>query len=213
MNVETYITVMTLAVVLSLDAFSVAVCKGLAMKKITFGKAAVVGTWFGVFQAVMPLIGYYILTLLGRFFDIDAYDHWIAFALLVFLGVNMIREACSSKDEAEQTDSLKFGNMFMLALATSIDAMAAGVGFAADENITAKPYNIIIAVVLIGITTFLLSVVGVKFGNIFGSKYEKKAQIVGGAVLILLGIKSLLDAYGIIDLAFSKIKELINIII
>ena len=163
-----YITTVFLAIALSMDAFAVAVCKGLAMKKATLGKAAIVGAWFGGFQALMPLVGYFAIELVGEFFPIEQYDHWIALVLLVLIGANMIREALS-EDEEEQTDSLRFGNMLMLAFATSIDAMASG---AALPDI-----NVFVAVSIIGALTFAFSAVGVKIGNVFGSKYEKRAEI------------------------------------
>ncbi len=188
-----YITTVFLAIALSMDAFAVAVCKGLAMKKVTFGKAAIVGAWFGGFQAIMPLVGYFAIEILNNFFPIDKYDHWIALVLLVLIGANMIREALSSKDE-EQTDSLRFGNMLLLAFATSIDAMASGAAL--------PEINVFLAVTIIGVLTFGFSALGVKIGNAFGSKYEKKAEIVGGCILILLGIYNVLEGVGIIPELF-----------
>ena len=188
-----YITTVFLAIALSMDAFAVAVCKGLAMKKATFGKAAIVGAWFGGFQALMPLVGYFAIELIGEFFPVEQYDHWIALVLLVLIGANMIREALSEEEE-EQTDSLRFGNMLMLAFATSIDAMASG---AALPDI-----NVFVAVSIIGILTFAFSAAGVKIGNVFGSKYEKRAEIVGGCILILLGIYNVLEGVGIIPELF-----------
>lgn len=177
-----------LAVGLSMDAFAVSVCKGLAMKNITIKKAAVVGLWFGGFQALMPFIGY----LLGRQFEryITAIDHWIAFVLLGLIGVNMIREALSSEEE-EADDSLDIKTMFLLAVATSIDALAVGITFAFLK------VNILSAVSFIGCTTFLLSAAGVKIGNVFGTKYKSKAEIAGGVILILIGIRILLEHLGI----------------
>ncbi len=188
-----YITTVLLAVALSMDAFAVAVCKGLAMKKVTFGKAAIVGAWFGGFQAAMPLVGYFAIKLLGEFFPIDKFDHWIALVLLVLIGANMIREALSKKEE-EQSDSLRFGNMLMLAFATSIDAMASGAAL--------PEINVFVAVAIIGVLTFGFSMLGVKIGNVFGSKYEKKAEIVGGCILILLGIYNVLEGVGFIPEIF-----------
>ncbi len=188
-----YITTVLLAVALSMDAFAVAVCKGLAMKKVTFGKAAIVGAWFGGFQAAMPLVGYFAITLLNEFFPVEKYDHWIAFVLLLLIGANMIREALS-KAEEETDDSLRFGNMLMLAFATSIDAMASG---AALPDI-----NVFVAVSIIGVLTFGFSMLGVKIGNVFGSKYEKKAEIVGGCILILLGLYNVLEGMGVIPEIF-----------
>lgn len=174
-----------LAVGLSMDAFAVSVCKGLAMEKCNFWKAAVCGVWFGGFQALMPAIGY----LLGYRFRgyITAVDHWIAFGLLVFIGGNMIREAVSGEEE-EADDSLDVKTMLLLAVATSIDALAVGVTFAflPDTNITA-------AVLFIGVVTFVLSAIGVKVGNVFGSRYKNKAEFAGGLILIILGIKILVE--------------------
>lgn len=179
-----------IAVGLSMDAFAVSICKGLAMQKISVRKAAIIGLWFGGFQALMPLIGYF----LGSQFEqyIRAVDHWIAFALLAFIGISMIREALSEKEEAAD-DSLAVKTMFLLAVATSIDALAAGVSFAFLQA------DIIPAVVLIGITTFVLSMAGVKTGNVFGLRYKAKAEIAGGIILILMGVKILLEHLGILS--------------
>lgn len=179
-----------IAVGLSMDAFAVSVCKGLAMKKCTFGKAGIVGLWFGAFQAGMPLIGY----LLGvQFKDfITSVDHWIAFVLLAFIGGNMVWEALSDNEEEGTNASLDMKTMFALAVATSIDALAVGVTFAFLR------VNIIPAVSFIGITTFVISFAGVKIGNVFGVKYKNKAEIVGGIILILIGVKILLEHLGIL---------------
>jgi putative Mn2+ efflux pump MntP len=189
------ITLFTLAVGLSMDAFAVSICKGLAMRKITFGKAAIVGLWFGGFQGLMPLIGY----LLGvQFKDkITAIDHWIAFVLLAIIGINMIREAAGGDDDdVEACDcdnaSLAFRDMLLLAVATSIDALAVGITFAFLD------VNIISAVSFIAVVTFTLSAIGVKVGNVFGTRYKSKAEIVGGVILILLGIKILFEHLGIL---------------
>ncbi len=178
-----------LATGLSMDAFAVSVCKGLAMKKLEFKNMAIVGLWFGGFQALMPAIGYF----LGVQFknQITAIDHWIAFVLLGIIGANMIKEACSKDDEEEVKANLDVKTMFMLAIATSIDALAVGITFAFLS------VNLVHAVSFIGITTFILSAVGVGIGNIFGTKYKAKAEITGGIILILLGIKILLEHLGI----------------
>lgn len=180
-----------LAVGLSMDAFAVSVCKGLAMKQAPVKAQLVCGAWFGGFQALMPLIGYYLGTL---FIDaISAIDHWIAFGLLVLIGINMLREALG-KDEEETSDAdLSVKTMFIMAVATSIDALAVGISLA-----MAGVSNIYLAVLLIGLTTFVLSAVGVKVGTIFGSRYEKKAEVVGGIILILLGFKILLEHLGVL---------------
>lgn len=178
-----------IAVGLSMDAFAVAICKGLAMKKITIKKALIVGLWFGGFQGLMPAIGY----LLGTQFEkyITNIDHWIAFVLLFIIGGNMIKEALS-KEEEKANDSLAFKEMLLLALATSIDALAVGVTFAFLK------VQIIPAVSFIGVITFTLSAIGVKIGNIFGSRYKSKAELAGGIILILMGCKILLEHLGIL---------------
>ncbi|HIY63566.1 MAG TPA: manganese efflux pump MntP family protein [Candidatus Mediterraneibacter stercoripullorum] len=178
-----------LAVGLSMDAFAVSVCKGLAMPKITLKKTLIVGIWFGGFQALMPALGY----LLGvQFRDkITAIDHWIAFILLGLIGANMIKEACSGECEQEN-DSLDFRTMLLLAVATSIDALAVGITFA-FLNV-----HLLWAVSFIGVTTFTLSAIGVKIGNIFGTRYKSKAELAGGIILIVLGCKILLEHLGIL---------------
>lgn len=179
-----------LAVGLSMDAFAVSICKGLAMKKASWKAQLCCGAWFGGFQALMPLIGYFLGTL---FIDaISAIDHWVAFGLLVTIGVNMLREALGSEEETADAD-LSVKTMFIMAVATSIDALAVGISLA-----MAGVANIWLAVLLIGATTFALSAIGVKVGNVFGSRYEKKAEIVGGVILILLGVKILLEHLGVI---------------
>ena len=176
-----------IAVGLSMDAFAVSVCKGLAMPKCTFKKAAIVGLWFGGFQALMPAIGY----ILGAQFQetIASIDHWIAFILLALIGGNMIHEALDN-DEEEADASLDVKTMFLLAVATSIDALAIGITFAFLK------VNIIPAVCFIGSVTFIISFAGVKIGNVFGARYKNKAEIVGGVILILLGLKILLEHLG-----------------
>ncbi len=179
-----FFTLLLLAFGLSMDAFAVSVCKGLAMKRITAKGAVTVGLYFGLFQAGMPLLGFF----LGSFFQsrLAAFDHWISFALLSFIGARMIQESFS-KEQKPESSSLSAGNMLMLSVATSIDALAVGVTFAfLNVNL---PY----AVTFIGLTTFSLSVIGVRLGNIFGAKYKSRAELVGGAVLIALGIKILVE--------------------
>ena len=221
-----------LAIGLSMDAFAVSICKGLALPKINLKSAGIVGLWFGAFQALMPLIGY----LLGVNFRsyIVSIDHWIAFVLLALIGANMIKEALSDDDEEEEVeirnlkrgseegtigvcsldscsisptgqvalsrekdsvmkDILGFKTMFLLAIATSIDALAVGITFA-FLNV-----NLILAIALIGSITFFLSVIGTKVGNIFGDRYENKAELLGGVILIFLGIKILLEHLNIIN--------------
>lgn len=185
-----FVELFILAVGLSMDAFAVSICKGLAMKKASWKAQLCCGAWFGGFQALMPLIGYFLGTL---FIDaISAIDHWVAFGLLVIIGVNMLREALGNEEETADAD-LSVKTMFIMAVATSIDALAVGISLA-----MAGVANIWLAVLLIGATTFLLSAIGVKVGNVFGSRYEKKAEIVGGVILILLGVKILLEHLGVI---------------
>ena len=185
-----FISLLMLAVGLSMDAFAVAVCKGLALKKITLRHALIVGLWFGIFQALMPLLGY---LLASQFRDyITAYAHWVAFALLVLIGGNMIREAIFEKEEAETDSALSFRSMLPLAVATSIDALAVGVTFAF------LAVRVLPAVCLIGAVTLVLSMVGVKLGNLFGSRWRSRAELVGGVILVLLGLKILLEHLGIL---------------
>ena len=186
------IELLLIAVGLSMDAFSVSICKGLTTKRFSWRMALTCGVWFGFFQALMPTVGYF----LGAQFQeiIEAYDHWIAFGLLFLIGANMIREAVwGKKEEGEDNDSLDFKTMFLLAIATSIDALAVGVSFAC---IQVKLWS---SVLIIGFTTFLFSVLGVQIGYMFGSKYEKLAGVFGGIILILIGLKILLEHLGIIN--------------
>ena len=186
----TLLELFILAVGLSMDAFAVSVCKGLALGKIKVKHCLIVGAWFGGFQALMPLIGWF----LGSRFEqyIRAFDHWVAFGLLVAIGANMLREALSGEEEKADA-SLAFKTMLVMAVATSIDALAVGITFAFLR------VRILPAVLFIGVTTFLLSMLGVKAGSLFGEKYQKKAEIAGGVILILLGIKILLEHLGVIS--------------
>ena len=182
---------------LAMDAFAVAVCKGLSMKKINYGHAFMIALFFGVFQAMMPFLGWALGT---QFKDyIVSVDHWIAFVLLAIIGGKMLKEAFESgKEDEEKADDdggkLNYKELFLLAIATSIDALAVGVTFA-FLNV-----NIYLAIAIIGVVTFLLSFVGVVIGNIFGSKFEKGAQIAGGVILIGIGLKILLEHLGILKL-------------
>ncbi len=173
-----------IAVGLSMDAFAVAVCKGLSLKQMNLKTAVIVGLYFGGFQAAMPLAGY----LLGTSFKdaIASFDHWIAFILLAIIGGNMIREALNPEEE-KCSDSVAFSEMVVLAVATSIDALAVGVTFAFLQ------VSILPAVSFIGIITFALSVLGVKAGNVFGSRYKSRAEAAGGLILIGIGIKILIE--------------------
>ena len=188
-----FLSALLLGVGLSMDAFAVSVCKGLAVGKVKPKHMALAGAWFGGFQALMPLIGYY----LGSFFRsyIEKADHWVAFILLVLIGANMLREAFSKEDEKPADASFGFKTMLVMAVATSIDALAAGIALAMEENA-----NIFVSVACIGVTTFVFSAVGVKVGSVFGEKYKTKAEIAGGVILILLGVKILLEHLGVIGL-------------
>ncbi|MGN0369078.1 MAG: manganese efflux pump MntP family protein [Butyrivibrio sp.] len=191
-------TLIFLAIGLSMDAFAVSICKGLAMPKLSFRHMAIVGAWFGGFQALMPLIGY----LLGIQFAklINNIAPWVAFVLLAIIGANMIRESFSKEDKKE-TDALGFKTMLIMAIATSIDALAVGITFACVpvKIISGSQFiNTLLGVSVIGSTTFLLSMFGVKIGNVFGARYKNKAELAGGIILILLGIKIILEHFNII---------------
>ncbi len=184
----TFWELLLIAAALSMDAFAVAVCKGLATRRLTAGSMLTVGAWFGGFQALMPLIGWLIASNFSKY--ITEFDHWIAFALLSAIGINMIREALKKDDTDETNASLGFRTMLLMALATSIDALAIGVSFAFLGMNGAK---IVPAVCCIGAVTFALSAAGMKIGSVFGSKYKAKAEIAGGIILIALGIKILIE--------------------
>lgn len=185
-------TLFITAVGLSMDAFAVAVCKGLAVKKAGIKQMVLAGIWFGGFQALMPAIGYAFGYTLKEY--VEKYDHWIAFILLGIIGANMIKEALSKEDEAEtSSSSMGMKEMFTLAVATSIDALIVGVGYAFLPDV-----NIVAAVAFIGVITFVLSGIGIKIGNVFGLKFKKKAEITGGIILILMGLKILLEHLGVI---------------
>jgi len=209
-----FVEILLIGVGLSMDAFSVSIGKGLTTKRFSWRMALTCGLWFGFFQALMPVIGYY----LGAQFEqyITAVDHWIAFGLLFLIGANMIREALSGKEESEASviareerpkqstvdecgllrsarNDVSVKTMFLLAIATSIDALAVGISFACIQ------VRLWSSVLIIGLTTFLFSVLGVKIGNVFGSRFEKSAGILGGIILILIGLKILLEHLGIIS--------------
>ena len=178
-----------IAVGLSMDAFAVSICKGLSMRQMSWKNACKAGLYFGGFQALMPTIGY----LLGSGFQdkITKIDHWIAFILLAIIGLNMIRE--SREEESDIDDSFDVKTMLLLAVATSIDALAAGVSFAFLQ------VNILMAVCFIGCTTFVFGIAGVRIGNVFGNRYKSRAEVAGGLILILMGMKILLEHLGIIS--------------
>ena len=178
-----------IAVGLSMDAFAVSVCKGLSLGKIKVKHMAIAGAWFGGFQALMPTLGYFFGSLFTTL--ITSYSHWIAFGLLALIGGSMIKESLE-KDEEEVDASMTAKAMLILAIATSIDALAVGVSFAFMQ------VDIFWAVLFIGCVTFALSAIGVKVGSIFGTKYKSKAELAGGIVLIAIGVKILLEGLGII---------------
>ncbi len=179
-----YLDLIVTAIALSMDAFAVAIGKGLSAQRVRVRHGLIVGAYFGGFQALMPLIGFLLASGFANY--IRTVDHWIAFALLALIGANMIREALST-DEEEVNASFALRTMLPLALATSIDALATGVSFAVTGT------NIWIAISIVGTTTFAFSMVGVKIGSIFGAKYQKKAELVGGIILIALGVKILIE--------------------
>ena len=181
-----------------MDAFAVSICKGLAMPKITLKNTTIVGAWFGVFQGIMPLTGY----LLGIQFEryINAIAPWVAVVLLTLIGMNMIREALSVEEERE-TATLHVREMFMLAVATSIDALAVGISYAmVPVTILAASElaNTALACALTAATTWLISMAGVRIGNVFGVRYKKRAEIVGGVILILIGVEIILRHFGLL---------------
>ena len=179
-----------LAVGLSMDAFAVSVCKGLSTQKLKWKHYLTIGLWFGGFQALMPTIGYF----LGSTFEayITSVDHWVAFVLLSLIGGNMLREGLSKETSEESNSSFSFKTMLVFAVATSIDALAVGVTFAFLQ------VSILPAVCFIGATTFILSCIGIRIGHVFGLKYKSRAELFGGAVLILMGTKILLEHLGVL---------------
>ena len=185
------IELLILAIGLSMDAFAVAICKGLATYSLKKRHIIITGLWFGGFQALMPLIGYYLGTTFEKY--VTAVDHYIAFVLLGAIGANMIKEAFSKEENSSDGD-FGFKAMFPMAVATSIDALAVGITFALLPDV-----KIIYAVSFIGAITFILSALGVKIGNVFGAKYKSKAELAGGVILILLGTKILLEHLGVIN--------------
>ncbi|MFV0394076.1 MAG: manganese efflux pump MntP family protein [Coprobacillaceae bacterium] len=181
-----FFELLLISIGLAMDAFAVSVCKGLSMPRLSYKKAIIIALFFGGFQAIMPFIGYH----LGLSFSdkIEAIDHWVVFILLGVIGFNMIKEALSNDDEEIDKDgSIRVLDLTMLAIATSIDALAIDIGFA-FLNVDILP-----SIVLIGIITFILCIIGVKVGNVFGEKYSSKAEFAGGSILLLIGIKVLLE--------------------
>ena len=185
-----------LALGVSMDAFAVSICKGLCMKKATLKASCTCGVWFGGFQAIMPLIGFFLGSLFAE--AIQTVDHWVAFGLLGLIGFNMLKEAFEKNEDARACPvdgdvDLSVKTMFIMAVATSIDALAVGISLAMAGDV-----NIVTAVLLIGLFTFGMSAVGVQIGNVFGSRFEKKAQLAGGVILIVLGCKILLEHLGVL---------------
>ncbi len=185
------ISVILLGVGLAMDAFAVSVCKGLSVGEVKQKHLITAGLWFGLFQAGMPVIGYLIGDRLHGY--IEQVDHWVAFILLASIGVNMLKEAFSGKEEKPADASFGVKTMLVMAVATSIDALVVGVALAMEEET-----NIWLSAAVIGVITFALSAAGVKLGSVFGKKYEKKARIAGGIILILIGLKVLLEHLGVI---------------
>lgn len=192
-----FFEVFLIGVGLAMDSFAVSICKGLTFRKFNWKKAFIIGLYFGFFQAAMPVIGYYLGSSFSQY--INAYDHWIAFALLVFIGINMIRESREAQDDScplnePKEDPLEIKNMLMLSIATSIDALAVGLTFAFLQ------VDLYPAVSLIGIVTLIISMCGVKIGSVFGTRYKSRAELAGGIILICIGCKIVLEHTGMINL-------------
>ena len=192
------LNVLLIAVGLSMDAFAVSICKGLAMRRITLKHALIVGAWFGAFQGLMPLIGYFLGIQFERY--VNAIAPWVAFVLLALIGANMLREAFSDQEE-EETATLHPREMLMLAVATSIDALAVGISYAMVPVTifsASQTANTVLACGLTAATTFLISMAGVRVGSVFGARYKQRAEIVGGVILILIGAKMILSHFGVL---------------
>ena len=185
-----FIELLLIGVGLAMDAFAVSVCKGMTLKKGRWKVMLAAGLYFGIFQALMPLIGYFLGMTFEKF--ITSFDHWVAFALLVLIGGKMIKDSFSEEDE-KQDSSIRFTEMIVLAIATSIDALAVGLSFAFLS------VNIWEAIAIIGIVTFILSAVGVRIGGLLGEKFKNKAAFAGGVILVLIGIKILLEHLGVLN--------------
>lgn len=185
-----YLEILLIGIGLSMDALAVSVGKGLTLKKVRISHMLKAGLWFGGFQFLMPVLGWLLGSAAARV--VDRYDHWVAFILLALIGGNMIREAVRGEDEEEQNDSMGVRVMFLLAVATSIDALAVGVTFAFMD------VRVIPASLMIGCTTFIISVLGIRLGGLLGSRFEQHAQIAGGIVLIIIGLRILLTGLGVL---------------
>ena len=188
----TSVEIFLIGIALSMDAFAVAVCKGLAMPEINYKHTVWIALYFGIFQALMPLLGWFLGSQFAQY--ITKFTPWIAFLLLAYIGGNMIRESFSKDEVEEEKTGISHKELLLLALATSIDALAVGVTFSFVE----LALSIGLTVAVIGCTTFALSFGGVCIGNLFGAKYKNRAEFVGGAILILIGIKILLEHFGIL---------------
>lgn len=185
-----FLELILIAVGLSMDAFAVSICKGLSAEKVSPLNMTACGAWFGGFQGLMPLVGYFVGSMFGEY--IRAIDHWVVFILLSLIGFNMIKEAYSPEQRENKEDCFKAGNLSIMAIATSIDALAVGITFALLPSV-----NIWLAVGLITLVTFCFSAVGVKLGSIFGAKYKSKAELAGGIILVFMGLKILLEHLGV----------------
>lgn len=191
-----FVELFLIAVGLAMDAFAVSICKGLQMKKINYRHGAVIALFFGVFQGVMPLLGWFLGSSFGSY--ITRADHWVAFVLLAFIGGKMIYEALHGDDDEEMSeggDTLDIKELLILSVATSIDALAVGITFALLPDT-----NIWVSITAIALVTFVLSLVGVVIGNRFGTKYKNKAELFGGVILVLIGLKILLEHLGILSI-------------
>ena len=184
--------IILIGVGLAMDAFAASISKGLTLKKFTIDKSLIAGGYFGVFQGLMPLIGYFIGSTFASY--VTAFSHWIAFGILAFIGINMIKEAFDNDDE-DADDDFTIKAMIGLAIATSIDALSVGVEFSFEH----LPFSIFIACLIIAVITFIISGAGVYIGSIFGNKFKKPAEITGGVILILIGLKILLTGFGILN--------------
>lgn len=186
----TFLEIFLIGIALSMDAFAVSICKGLKMQRLNLKQTAVIALFFGGFQALMPLIGW----TLGKSFEkfVTSFDHWIAFGLLAFIGIKMIYE--SFKNEDDGSDAFDIKELFLMAVATSIDALAVGVTFALDKSVKILP-----SITVIGITTFVLAAIGVFIGHKFGSRYKNKAELAGGIILVVMGAKILLEDLGLLN--------------
>lgn len=191
-----FVELFLIAVGLAMDAFAVSICKGLQMKKINYRHGAVIALFFGVFQGVMPLLGWFLGSSFGSY--ITRADHWVAFVLLAFIGGKMIYEALHGDDDEEMSeggDTLDIKELLILSVATSIDALAVGITFALLPDT-----NIWVSITAIAVVTFVLSLIGVVIGNRFGTKYKNKAELFGGVILVLIGLKILLEHLGILSI-------------